>query len=200
LTLLKKSFNIFDFARQVTADTLPAQIRSRCDELLANVIEEEVLAAPLRPCPGLSVATFLTIPTPLPPVFTRAWEVIMTKEGGQVFRETLQDAFMASKWELTRWREEGERLGKIAEQTGLDAWFALAAWMDHAVEVRQMYAALCASIAGIGRLSTDEKSAIKNTLRAMIEKDPIGAQEFSVDPWMLLRQDVVSDSRNSGVE
>lgn len=63
-----------------------------------------------------------------------------------------------------------------------------------------MYAALCASIAGVGRLSINEKSEIKNRLRAMIEKDPVGAQEFNVDPWMLLQQDVVHDPGESGLE
>ena len=37
----------------------------------------------------------------------------------------------------------------------------------------------------------NKKDEIKNTFRAMIEQDPVGAQEFSVDPWMLLQQEVL---------
>jgi hypothetical protein len=200
LKLAEKSFNIFDFARQVTAATLPVDIRRRCDELLANVIVEAVLGAPLRPCPGLSVATFLITPTPMPIASTRAWEIISTKDGQQAFRERLKDTFLASKWELGRWREEGERLSNIAEQTGLDTPFALAAWMDQAAEIRLMYAALCASIAGVGRLSPEQMNKVKVTLRTMTQQDPIGAEEFSVDPWMLLQQEVIHDSGEPRVE
>lgn len=194
LVLSEKSYNIFDFARQVTSPALPENTRTRCDEILANAIEEAVMAAPLRPCPGLSVATFLFNPPPLPTALTRAWDVVSPTEGRQAVTEKIKDTFLASRWELARWREESERFANVAEQTGLDSFYALAAWTDHAVEVRLMYAALCAPSTAPGGISRAQKNEIKKTFKAMIEQDPVGAQEFSVDPWMLLQQEVIPDA------
>jgi hypothetical protein len=188
----ERSFNIFDVARQVSSAQVSEDVREQCDELLANMLEEAILKAPLRPCPGLSVATFLIYPVPMPAVFTKAWEVVSTSEGQRVFRERLEETFRASQWELTCWLEEAHRLGKIGEATGFNTPFALAVWMEQAALIRLNYAKLVGSSAGKVKLPLDEKKEIREVLQAMIEQDPEGASEFSPDPWMLLQQSVVS--------
>jgi hypothetical protein len=74
--IAKGCFNIFDLVRRATSPSLSQDVRTACDEVLSEVIGTALEEAPLRPCPGLSVATFLVLPVPIPPVSTRAFTVL----------------------------------------------------------------------------------------------------------------------------
>jgi hypothetical protein len=182
--LSEPNFNIFDLARQVTDPSLPEADRTRWDAQLANVIEDHVQTSPLLPCPGLSVATFLFTPVPLPLANSWAWAVVSSRDGHEAFTEKVKDTYAAYTWECARWRTEAARLAEVAEETGLESHFALAA------TIRSMYVELCASSTNPGSLPRERKSEIKRLLRSLRNQDPAGAEEFSFDPWMLLDQDV----------
>jgi hypothetical protein len=98
---------------------------------------------------------------------------------------------LASQWERERLTEMSQQLSALSDKTGLDSLLALAAWMEQTVLIRVQYSALCAPSAGGRRLTPQEKTELKNYLKKLKAKDPIGAEEFSFDPWHLLEQDVV---------
>jgi hypothetical protein len=182
-----RSFNIFDLIRQLRTAELSKTERETWDDLISQTIQAHFEQSPLLPAPGLSIATFLFLPPPLPAINSWAWEIISSEDGRKAFKEKTESVFSASKWELDRWLSEAERLGENAEY---ECEMALATWMRLAAEIRLMYGELAASSSRPGSVPDNRKSKIKAILRELRDTDPIGAKEFGFDTFMLLDQDV----------
>jgi hypothetical protein len=129
----------------------------------------------------------------MPPLNTWAGQIICTEEGMLVYKKTVQETATAGMWELTRWLEEAIKLAEVYKKAKLLSPLALAAWMNQAAGTRLKYARLCAASVKPGAFSLQETNKIKEELRGMIAKDPIGAKEFALDPWSLLQQKVHSN-------
>ena len=190
------SFNLADLVRQVADSDLDTARRRQIDRIVTAAINAVKKDKPLRPCPGIAVATYLANPPPMPVLNTWAGSIVYgTEEGRSAFTERLKGVTLAANWENSYWLEEAVRLYQAYEGSGLVSPIALAAWMTHTARTRMMYARLCAAAAHPGTLPREESEKIAEALRIMVKQDPTGGKDYVIDPYMLLSQRVY---RNSG--
>jgi permuted papain-like amidase YaeF/Yiix C92 family enzyme len=193
LSAVDDSFNLCDLARQTLHASISNEARKSADQLIALEIMKSIKQTPLRPCPGVAIATYMLNPMPLPPLFTWPASIVYeTEKGRQAMQRMIEDVGVAAKWELEDWVNEGAKLMEQHKATDHASFGALASWMINTAFVRMKYSRLCAASARPGTIPRIETETFKEELKTMIKTDPVGAEEFSLDPFQLLEQNVPS--------
>ncbi|TJW51973.1 MAG: hypothetical protein E5X65_20810 [Mesorhizobium sp.] len=185
VALSEDFYNIYDVMRYVKVEITDIDLRKRCDAKIAAAVGSFLNRFPLRPSPGIAVATFMFNPPPIPALDSLITDGVMAE-----CQRLILSAGLAAKWELDRLTREFQKLTKEFAKNQSLSTLSVAAWVGQTVKVRMLYSRLCAASAQPGSVPRGEVEQIKRDLREMAIKDPEGAEEFSLDTFHLLSQEV----------